>query len=78
MKREITAMKKGAIGMKVREKRTIGKGPAAALLLVILVLLMPGTAAYAADDDNGIDLIEHPSIPVIVLHIDETQGGYDR
>ena len=42
--------------MRVREKRTIGKG-------------------HAADDDNGIDLIEHPSIPVIVLHIDETQGA---
>ena len=42
--------------MRVREKRTIGKG-------------------HAADDDNGIDLIEHPSIPVIVLHFDETQGA---
>ena len=57
--------------MKVREKKSIAAGMTAALLLVLGIFLMPQDKAYAADDD-GIDLIT--SIPVIVLHIDETKG----
>ena len=47
---------------------------AAALLLIFLILLMPTGTAYAEDGNEGIELVEHPSIPVIVFHIDESQG----
>ena len=53
------------------------KGIMAALLLIFLILLMPIGTAYAKDGNDGnedIELIEHPSIPVIVFHIDESQG----
>lgn len=58
--------------MMVRGKRLIIPEIAATVLLILLVFLMTNNIAYA---DEEIDLIEHSSIPVIVLHIDETQGA---
>ena len=40
-----------------------------------MFLLLPNNAAYAEDNNDEIDLIDNPSIPVIVLHIDETNGA---
>ena len=55
-----------------RGKRPMVAGMAAALLLMLLMLLLPKDAVYAEDE---IDLIEQPSLPVIVFHIDETEGA---
>lgn len=60
--------------MRGREKRTIGAGIAAVLLLILMILLMPKSAVYAKDANDELGLIEQPSLPVIVLHIDEPKG----
>lgn len=61
-----------------QRKKAISAGVTAAMLLLLLFLLTPGDAAYAEGEGDGTDLIEDPSIPVVVLHIDEEQGTIEQ